>query len=82
MSFLLHSTHAAHTFMEVKVVPVHTINTYGSGGMSPLILNFSSIFTSRISRRRKSPWFALDRRIGCLQSQSGCSGEETNLLPP
>ena len=31
MSFLLHSTHTAHTFLKIKVVPVHTIKTYGSG---------------------------------------------------
>jgi len=63
-------------------VPVHNIETYGSEGISPLILNFSTIFTSRFTHRRRSPLSALDRRIGCLQNQAGCSGEETNLLPP
>jgi hypothetical protein len=36
----------------------------------------------------KSPWYSLDRRLGGLQSQSGCGGEEKNsqsllgLKPP
>ena len=81
MSLLLHSACTAHTFMEIRVVPVHAINTYGSGGISPFILNFSTIFASQCTHRRKSPSSALDRRIGCLHRQSGCSGEETNLLP-
>jgi len=50
--------------------------------ISPHILNFSTIFASLFTHSRNSPWSALDRRIGCLQSQSGCSVEETNLLPP
>ena len=67
--------------MEIIVVPVHTVNAYGSGDISPLILNFSTVFAGHISHKRKSPWSALDRRIGCLHSQSGYSGEETILLP-
>ena len=82
MSFLLHSARTAHTFIEIRVVPVHAINTYGSGDISPFILNFSTIFASRSTHSRKSPSSALDRRIGCLHRQSGCSGEETNLFPP
>jgi hypothetical protein len=81
MPFLLHSTHTTHTFLEIRVVPVHTLKAYGSGGISLLILNFSTIFASRFTHRRKSPWSALDRKIGCLQSHSGCSGEEKSLLP-
>ena len=82
MSFLLLSTCTAHTFLEIRVLAVYTINTYWSGGISPPILNFSTIFTSCYTRSRNSPWSALDRRTGCLQSQSGCSVEETKLLPP
>ena len=40
-----------------------------------------SIYASRFTHSRNSPWSALDRRIGCLQSQSGCSVEETNCCP-
>jgi len=82
MSFLLHSTCTAHSFLEIRVVTVHTIKACGGGGISPLILNFSTIFASRFTHGRKSHWSALDRRIGCLHSQSGCPAEETNLLPP
>jgi len=81
MSVLLHSTCTAHTFLEIRVVTVHTIKACGSGGIYPLILNFSTIFTSCFTHSRKSHWFSLDRRIGCLHNQSGCPAEETNLLP-
>jgi hypothetical protein len=67
---------------KVRVVPVHTINTYGSGGIAPLIHNLSTAFASSFTDGRRSPWSPLDRRIGCLQSQSECFGEDTNLLPP
>jgi hypothetical protein len=29
----------------------------------------------------KSPWYPLDRRLGCPQSRSGCGGEERNSQP-
>ena len=67
---------------KVGVVPVHTINTYRNGGIAPLILNFSTTFSSCFSHRRKSPWSALDRRLGCLQSQARSFEEETNFCPP
>ena len=82
MSFLLHSTCTAHTFLEIRVVTVHTIKACGSGGVSPLILNFSTIFTSCFTHSRKSHWSILERRIGCLHRQSGCPAEETNFCPP
>jgi hypothetical protein len=31
--------------------------------------------------QRKSPWYPLYRRLGGLQSLSGCSGEEENSQP-
>jgi len=34
-------------FLEIRVVPVHTINAHGSGGILPLILNFSTVYASR-----------------------------------
>jgi hypothetical protein len=48
MSFLLHSTFTARAFLEIKIVPVHTINAYGSGGISPLIFNFSTIYARKL----------------------------------
>jgi len=67
---------------KIRVVPVHTVNAYGSGGIAPLILNFSTTFPRRFTHGRKSPRSALDRRLGCLQSQAGCFGEERNFCPP
>jgi len=64
---------------KARVVPVHTINTYESGGIAPFILNFSTTFPSCFTHRRKSLWSALDRRLGCLQNQAGCFGEERNF---
>jgi hypothetical protein len=66
---------------KVRVVPVHTINTYRSGGIAPRILNFSTTFSSCFSHRRKSPWSALDRRLGCLQRQARSYGEEKLFDP-
>jgi hypothetical protein len=82
MSFLLHSTCTTRTFLEIRIVPVHTINTYGSGGISPLILNFSTIFASRFTHSRKSPWSALDRRIGCLQKPDWILCRRDKLVAP
>ena len=81
-AFLLNSKCTAHTFLEIRVVTMHTIKSYGSGGISPFFLNFSTIFARCFTHSRKSRWSALDRRMGCLHSLSGCPAEETNLLPP
>jgi hypothetical protein len=48
---------------KVRVVPVHTINAYGSGGITPPILNISTIFPRHFTHRRKSPWSTLDRLL-------------------
>jgi hypothetical protein len=82
MSFLLRSTCTARNFLEIRVVSLHTIITHGSGGFSPLILNFNNTFVSCFTHRRNSPFSALDRRISCLQSESGWFGDEQTCCLP
>jgi hypothetical protein len=66
----------------------HAMKTYwGNVGVAPRILNLDTrwswvvSFTSRSPYSGgKSPWYPLDRRLGRLQSRSGC-GEEKNPCP-
>jgi hypothetical protein len=66
----------------------HAIQTYeGSKVTSPRIVNVGTRwswvvnFTPRpLYPRCTSPLYPLNRRLGGLQSQSGCGGEEKNFL--
>ena len=44
-------------FLGITVVPVQNINEYVSGGSSPLILDYSTLFASHFthSRKKKEP---------------------------
>jgi hypothetical protein len=60
----------------------------GSGGIAPRILDLGTrlrwvvSFTPRsFYPQGKSPWYALDRRLGGPQSRSGRDGEEKNSQP-
>jgi hypothetical protein len=61
---------------------------WGSGGMAPRILDLGTrwrwvvSFTSRpLYTQGKSPWYAMDRRLGGPQSRSERGGEEINSQP-
>jgi hypothetical protein len=76
-----------------KLVPVVTQasrheEVWGSGSIAPHILwprqytEFSGqLHDPAALPQGKSPWYPLDRRLGGLQSQSGCGGGEENSQP-
>jgi hypothetical protein len=49
LAFYIYSLYVSGN--KVGVVPVHIINTYRSGGIAPLILDFSTTFSSCFSHR-------------------------------
>jgi hypothetical protein len=56
-------------------VPVKAMKAYrGRKGIAPLILNFGTT-------GKWEPRYPLYRRMGRLQSRSGCFGEDSNILP-
>lgn len=76
---------APHTIIpsEGKTVPVHAVKAYGEKDIQ---LNSSFNLVQSISRsshftlRPNSTWYSLSRQLVGPQSQSGCFGEEQNLL--
>jgi len=60
----------------------------GSGGKAPSILDpalmevSGQLHAPAAFPQGKSHWYPLNRRLGGLQSHSGCNGEEINSQPP
>jgi hypothetical protein len=91
----LNPDHPAHSLGIIKVklflclTKHHAMKTYwGSGGIVPRILDLGtrwrwvvSFTTLLLYLQGKSPWYALDRRLGGPQSRSGRGGEEKNSQP-
>jgi hypothetical protein len=68
----------------------HAMKAYcGSGGIATHILDLGTRWRRVVSftpwplyPQGKSPWYPLDRRLGGMQSWSGCSEEKISQLLP
>jgi hypothetical protein len=75
--------------LSVCLTKRHAVKTSWSGGIAPCILDFGtrwrwvvSLTLRPLYRRGRSPPYQLDRRLGGLQSRSGCGGEDKTSQPP
>ena len=76
-------------FLEIRVVPVHTINAHGSGGILPLILNFSTVYVSCCTTGERAlgvHWiggvFACTASLDAMQKrQTCCPPENLTTIP-
>ena len=67
-------------YLEIRVVPVHTINTHGSGGILPF-LNFSTVYTSRCTTGERAlgvQWIGV---FPCTASLDALEKRQTSCPP-